>query len=128
MRKIARYTTCFPAALVLLLAGCEVTPVQQQDTPVYYPSQPAPPAYTYEDINRCRANNRQAHQDVVTRYENAKRAGRINPNETQQFNAMEARLRNYRANLANDGLTLQECQRIGGAIARERVIVDDMLR
>lgn len=71
-------------------------------------------------VGRCAADNARAHQDVVNRYENARRSGRINPAEAQRFNAMEGRLRNLRAALGRDGLSLQECQRIGAEIARER--------
>lgn len=125
MQKIARYTTYFLVVFVSFLAGCETTPVQQQDSPVYYPSQPA---YGYEEIRRCRADNQRAHAEVVDIYERTRQGGRINPAETQQFNAMEARLRNLRADLARDGLTLQDCQRIGGVIARERNEVVRMSR
>lgn len=114
------------SALVLLLGGCETTPVQRQD-PVYYPSQPAPD-YAYQEINRCRANNRQAHAEVVDNYERARQAGRIDAAEAQRFNAMEARLRNLRADLARDGISLQDCQRIGAAIERERNEVARMSR
>jgi hypothetical protein len=124
MRSIGLYSAYLFAAALLLLAGCETTPIQQ-DSPVYYPSQPA---YGYEDIRRCRADNQRSHADVVDAYERARQSGRINPAEAQQFNAMEARLRNMRADLGRDGLTMQECQRIGGAIARERNEVARMSR
>lgn len=77
-------------------------------------------ARTDPAVARCAADNARAHDDVVNRYEQARRSGRINPAEAQRFNAIEGRLRNLRAALGRDGLTLQECQRIGAEIARER--------
>jgi ParB-like chromosome segregation protein Spo0J len=65
---------------------------------------------------------------MVTQYETAKRAGRIDPAEAQRFNAMEARLRNLRDDLARDGISMQDCQRIGSAIAREHDEVSRMTR
>jgi ribosomal protein L7Ae-like RNA K-turn-binding protein len=105
---------------VSLLAGCVVAPQQRQPLP--------PPNTVYEEIRRCRSDNQQAHAEVLNTYEAARRAGRINPGEAGQFNAMEARLRNVQIELARDGLSLQECQRIGGAIARERNEVARMTR
>jgi len=125
LQQVARYPAYFLVTFLSFLAGCETTRVRQ-DPPVYYPSQPAP-AYG-EDIRRCRADNQRAHAEVVDSYERARQAGHINPAEAQQFNAMEGRLRNMRADLARDGLTLQDCQRIGGAIARERSEVARMSR
>jgi hypothetical protein len=109
------------AVLVSLLAGCVAAPQQRQPLP-------PPPNTAYDEIRRCRADNQQAHAEVLNSYEAARRAGRINPGEAQQFNAMEARLGNVRMELARDGLTLQECQRIAGAIARERNEVARMTR
>lgn len=108
------------AVFVSLLAGCVVAPQQRQALP--------PPNTAHEEIRRCRSDNQQAHAQVLDTYEAARRAGRIDPGEAQQFNAMEARLRNVRMELARDGLSLQECQRIGGAIARERNEVARMTR
>jgi hypothetical protein len=105
---------------VSLLAGCVVAPQQRQPLP--------PPNTAHEEIRRCRSDNRQAHAEVLNTYQAARRAGRINPGEAEQFNAMEARLRNVQIELARDGLSLQECQRIGGAIARERNEVARMTR
>ena len=110
-----------------LLTGCEVIPMQPQPAPqppVVYPTSP-PPAYSYEDIRRCRANNQRAHAEVSDNYQRARRAGRIDPREAQQFNAMDARLHNVRAQLARDGLSLQECEYISGEIARMR---DEVMR
>jgi len=108
------------AVFVSLLAGCVVAPQQRQPLP--------PPNTAHEEIRRCRSDNQQAHAEVLNNYEAARRAGRINPGEAGQFNAMEARLGNVRMELARDGLSLQECQRIGGAIARERDEVARMTR
>ena len=122
------------SALVSLLYGCEVVPHQPYPGPgpapypaVIYPSQP-PPNYAYEEIRRCRADNRRAHAEVVDMYEQARRTGRINPAEQQQFNAIDARLRNLRIQLGHDGLTLQECQYIGNVIASDRNEVIRMSR
>jgi len=93
------------AVFVSLLAGCVVAPQQRQPLP--------PPNTAYEEIRRCRSDNQQAHAEVFNTYEAARRAGRINPGEAGQFNAMEARLRNVQIELARDGLSMQECQRIG---------------
>ena len=108
------------AVSVPLLAGCVVAPQQRQPLP--------PPNTAHEEIRRCRSDNQQAHAEVLNTYQAARRAGRINPGEAEQFNAMEARLRNVQMELARDGLSLQECQRIGGAIARERNEVARMTR
>jgi hypothetical protein len=108
------------AVFVSLLAGCAAAPRQRQPLP--------PPNTAYEEIRRCRSDNQQAHAEVLNNYEAARRAGRINPGEAEQFNAIEGRLRNMRMELARDGLSLQECQRIAGAIARERDEVARMTR
>ncbi len=115
-----RYALYCLAVFVSLLAGCAVAPQQRQPLP--------PPNTAFEEIRRCRSDNQRAHAEVLDTYEAARRAGRISPGEAEQFNAMEARLRNVRMELARDGLSLQECQRIGGAIARERNEVARMTR
>lgn len=103
---------------------------QRAPTAVIYPDivYPAPVDYGHEDIRRCRADNQRAHVEVVDYYERARAAGRISPAEARQFSEMEARLRNFRTQLAWDGLTLQDCQRLGSAIARERDKVARMTR
>ena len=106
---------------VSLLAGCVVAPQPRQPLP-------PPPNTAFEEIRRCRSDNQRAHAEVLETYQAARRAGRISPGEAEQFNAMEARLRSAQMELARDGLSLQECQRIGGAIARERSEVARMTR
>jgi hypothetical protein len=131
---IRRYVVDFLLLFAVGLAGCEVVPYQPQPAPapapppVVYPTQPPPPNYVYEDIRRCRADNQRAHAEVLDQYDRARSAGRINPAEAQQFSAMDARLRNVRAQLARDGLTLNECQYISGEIARMRDEVYRMAR
>jgi hypothetical protein len=125
------------AVLGTLITGCEVVPYQPQPAqapvpapypPVVYPNQPPPPNYVYEDIRRCRADNQRAHGEVLAAYDRARSAGRIDPSEAQQINAMEGRLRNMRAQLGRDGLTLNECQYISGEIANLRNEVARMTR
>lgn len=120
MYSSGRCTRWCLAASAAVLAGCVVAPQPQQPPPT--------PNYAFEEIRRCRTDNQQAHAEVRDSYEAARRAGRISPDEAQQFNAMEARLANLQMELARDGLSLQECQRIGGAIARERDEVARMTR
>ena len=141
MRLPSQYFLLCATALVLLISGCEVAPIQSypSSAPVNpapypapypgatYPTSP-PPNYAYEEIRRCRSDNQRAHAEVVNLYENARRNGRINPAEAQQFNAMEARLRNLRVQLGRDGLTLQECQYISNTIANDRNEVIRMSR
>jgi uncharacterized metal-binding protein YceD (DUF177 family) len=79
-------------------------------------------------LGRCMADNRRAHQEVVGLYQNARQSGRINPREAQRFNAIEGRLQNMKNDLARDGMSLQDCQRIAGAIAYERDEVTRMSR
>ncbi len=79
-------------------------------------------------LARCMADNRHAHQEVLGLYENARQSGRINPREAQRFNAIQGKLQNLRNELARDGLTLQDCQRMAGAIAYERDEVTRMSR
>lgn len=132
-----RYATSFLALLVTLLAGCELVPMSPQPTAyppvaypppvVVYPTQP-PPVYAYEDIRRCHAENQRAHAEVVGLYENARAAGRVNPAEAQQFNAMQARLRDLQIQMGRDRLTLQECQYISGVLASDRAEVIRMSR
>ena len=110
---------------IMNIAGCIVAPPQSE--PVPQPA-PPPPDYRYQQVQQCRVDNRRAHQDVVDLYERARAAGRINPAEAQQFYAMESRLRDLRGQLARDGLTLPECQYIGGEIGRMRTEVDRMSR
>ncbi len=71
-------------------------------------------------LARCMADTRQSHQAVVAQYEGAKRLGRINPAEAQRFSAIEGRLQVLRNDLARDSISLQDCQRIAAAVARER--------
>ena len=77
-------------------------------------------------LGRCVADARRSHQDLLALYENARRSGRIDPREAQQFNAMEARLANMRNELARDGLSMPDCQRISAALGRERAEVERM--
>jgi hypothetical protein len=76
-------------------------------------------------LAHCMADNRRAHQEVYALYDNARRSGRITPGEAQRFAAMDARLNAIRSDMERPGIILPECQRIGGAIARER---DEVIR
>lgn len=71
-------------------------------------------------LGRCLADARRAHGEVYELYDHARRTGRINPREARDFNEMEARFANWKADLARDGLSMRDCQRIHAAIARER--------
>lgn len=124
MQAINRSAIYLLAALVSFISGCVVAPTPQEPAVIYAP----PPNPAYEQIRQCRADNQRAHAEVLNAYERARSAGRINPAEAQQFNAMDARLRNLRAQLARDGLTMQECQYISGEIARTRDEVARMSR
>jgi hypothetical protein len=79
-------------------------------------------------IGRCMADNRRAHDDVYRVYNDGLASGRINPREAQRFQAIEGRLRGYVAELRRDGISMNDCLRIGQAIAQERAIVDGMSR
>jgi hypothetical protein len=79
-------------------------------------------------VARCVADNRAAHDAVYALYNDGVRNGRINPGEAQRFAQMEKRLAAYQADARRDGLTLAECSKIGQAIARERAVVDGMIR
>ena len=112
-----RRVLCSLAVLASVLAGCVVVP------------HPAPPPRDpYEDVRRCRSDNQRLHAEVYEMYSSASRSGRIDPGEARQFQAMEDRLRNFRAELARDGLSLRDCERIGAAISRERDEVARMTR
>lgn len=115
MRKIDRYTI-FLLIAAALLNGCEVMP-PQPDSGARYPSSAD---YAYEEVRRCRADNLRAHTELTADYERATRTEQIHRREGQQFDALKARVKSLRAPLARDGLTLRECQAIGGALARER--------
>jgi hypothetical protein len=135
MHKMGSVFIGLLALLSALLAGCEVVPYQQVPQPRPAPPpvviyQPAPPVpnYAYEEIRRCRADNQRAHAEVLDAYERARQAGRIDPAEAQRFYAMDAQLRNWRAQLGRDGLTMQECQFLSGEIARTRDEVARMSR
>lgn len=79
-------------------------------------------------LARCIADNRRAHAEVLGNYQNARGSGRINPREAQRFNAIDSRLRSVQNDLARDGLSLQDCERMAGAIAYERDEVARMNR
>jgi hypothetical protein len=79
-------------------------------------------------LARCIADNRQMHQDTLAIYENARLAGRIDPYEAQRFSVMEERLRLMSTDVSRGGLSLPDCQRIGGAIVQEREEVQRMAR
>lgn len=77
-------------------------------------------------VAQCRQDARQAHADVVRMYQDADRAGRINPNERRQFNDMVERLRRHEAALSRDGMNLGECRQLQSMIADEREVVRRM--
>jgi hypothetical protein len=79
-------------------------------------------------VPRCMADNRRARDAVYSVYNDALRAGRIDVNEAQQFAAIDQRLRRFETEIRRDGVSLEECQRLGNAIARERAMVDNMVR
>jgi hypothetical protein len=108
--------------LASLLAGCVVVPHPRPGPPPpqHLPPPPPPQHSGHDEIMRCRTENQRTYGEVQDMYEAARRSGRISPREADHFNAMEARLRNYRAELARDGLSLHDCRRIGGAIAEMR--------
>lgn len=79
-------------------------------------------------VRQCMADNMRARDGVYRVYYDALHAGRINANEAQRFRDIEARLSRYQADLAADGLSMNDCHRIGNAIMRERAAVDAMVR
>lgn len=132
MSTCGRRVLCSLAVLATLLAGCVVVPrppAHPAPPPALpLPPPPPPPREPFEELRRCRADNQRMHAETLDLYSAASRSGRIDPVEAQQFQAMEARLRNLRADLGRDGLSLHDCQRIGAAIAREREEVARMSR
>lgn len=74
-------------------------------------------------VMQCREDNRRSHGEIWQQFQQARAAGRIDPAEQQQFNALEARLHSHRQMLARDGLTLAECLHIGRELDNERVHV-----
>ncbi len=132
------------AAVLLLttLGACVVTP--EQPTPQYpapapqypepspaptviYPA-PAPAYYEQHEIQRCHADNRRAHAEVLDLYNRAQRAGRIDAAEAQYFTQLQIRLNNINAQLNRGGLNLQECQYISNVLASDRQEVIRMSR
>jgi hypothetical protein len=81
-----------------------------------------------DGVAQCRDDARRAHAEVVRTYQDADRAGRINPNERRQFNDMIERLRRHEAGLARNGMTLGECRQLQSMIADERDVVRRMSR
>lgn len=81
-----------------------------------------------DGVVQCRDDARRAHAAVVRMYQDADRAGRINPNERRQFNEMVERLRRHEAGLARHGMTLGECRQLRSLIADEREVVRRMTR
>lgn len=77
-------------------------------------------------VAQCRQDARQQHADVVRMYQDADRAGRIDPNERRQFNEMVERLRRHDAALSRDGMTLGECRQLQTLIADDREVVRRM--
>ena len=118
------------ASLALLLSACVVPPHQQQQYPASQPTYSPPPVVIQptQNINSCHANNQRMHQDTINIYERARQAGRIDPAETQQFNAMQARLNYIGAQVARGGYTLAECQYVSNVLAKDRQEVIRMSR
>ena len=126
MKLYARLAT---ALLLSTLAACVVDPGQ---SPSQYPTQqypapapqypapgpaavyPAPPAVYYEqhELQRCHADNRRAHGEVLALYNRAQSMGRIDAAEAQYFTQLQIRLNNINAQLNRGGMNLQECQYI----------------
>lgn len=126
MHRITRSALYGVVMLATLLAGCVVVPAPRPTPPPPHLPPPPPPQHSgHDEIRRCRAQNLEVHARVHDIYEDARRSGRIDPREADQFRAMEARLRDYRAELARDGMSLNDCRRIGSAIA---TMLDDVVR
>lgn len=81
-----------------------------------------------DGVLQCRDDARRAHAEVVRMYQDADRAGRINPNERRQFNEMVERLRRHEIALARNGMTLGECRQLQAMIADDRDVVRRMMR
>jgi len=120
--------------LGVLLSGCIPDANVRTNEP---PPQPArvvttpPPAnagFHASELADCRASNRQDHADLVRRYQEADRAGRINPAERRRFGEMVERLRRHEAALRANGLSLGECRQLAGLIAQERDVLAGMTR
>lgn len=79
-------------------------------------------------VAQCRQDARQQHAEVVRMYQDADRAGRIDPNERRQFNEMVERLRRHDAALSRDGMTIGECRQLLSFIADDRDAVRRMSR
>jgi hypothetical protein len=79
-------------------------------------------------VGRCTAENRATHEATIRTYNDGARAGRIDAAEAARFHAIEQRLAGFQSELKRDGLSLQDCQRLARAIARERALVDAMVK
>jgi hypothetical protein len=79
-----------------------------------------------DPLAQCMAANQRAHAEVHQMYQNAKKAGKIDPKEAQAFAAMEKRLHDLGQQLARGGWTLAECQQFSRAIAAERAALQRM--
>jgi hypothetical protein len=79
-------------------------------------------------LAQCRQDARQEHAEVVRMYQDADRAGRINPSERRQFSDMVERMRRHEAAMSRDGMTLGECRQLQALIADEREAVRRMSR
>lgn len=70
-------------------------------------------------VAQCRRDNRRAHADVVRSFQEADRAGQISRAERRRFDEIVGRMRDHEASLKANGLTLEECRRLGRVIAAE---------
>jgi hypothetical protein len=77
-------------------------------------------------VHECREHNGKEHAAVMKMHADAKKAGNISKGEEKQFHDMEMRLRQHRAVLSRDGLTLAECEKLGKEIAHEKTVVAKM--
>ena len=77
-------------------------------------------------VAECRQHNGQEHKAVMDMHSKARAEKKIDAREEKNFQAMEKRLHTHQQMLAKDGLTLQECERIGKEIAHEKAAVARM--
>ena len=87
---------------------------------------PGPGQGGAQALAQCRQQNATIHSETVRLYQRAMAAGRITPAERGQLAQMDQRLRQYAANLARGGLTLNECRAMTQALINERNVVARM--
>lgn len=99
-------------------------PVRGSAWQAVQPAPQTPPHTAPEALTQCSASNQKIREETRQQYARAQTAGAITPREQEAFENAEQRLDKKSQELAQNGLTIPECEALAREVAEQRKLVE----